>query len=249
MPEELDRPITPHKAALIDWAMERFEIKSMVDLGGCWAVNGGYLLHAARGYGLERGVIVDGIMTQLTKERAKEFPQVELIAGALGAPKIVKKVGKVDAAIMYDILLHQVSPDWNEFLAAYAENVDTLIIFNQNWLGPETIRFVDAFPAEEYVKRVPHTNPAAVAEWYSRHEKRNRELKRPWRDIHYFWQWGITQKDLIGTLWDLGYRIDYLSSYGEYNPKFPEIELIGIIARKREGGRPASEPLPPIGST
>ncbi len=247
MPEEPDRPITPHKAALIDSAMQRFEIKSMVDLGGCWGVHGGYLLHAIREHGLERGVIVDGNITDLTRQRTKEFPQVELIEGALGARKIVKRVGRVDAALMYDILLHQVDPDWDEFLARYAPNVETLIIFNQSWLGPRTIRFVNEFGVEEFIRRVPHGKKSGVREWFSKLDETHPLLKRPWRDIHYIWQWGITQKDLVGILWDLGYRIDFLSNYGEHNPKFPEVELVGIIARKREGSRPSSEPIPPIG--
>ena len=43
---ELDREILPHKTDLIDRALAIHKIRSVVDLGACWGVNGGYSFHA-----------------------------------------------------------------------------------------------------------------------------------------------------------------------------------------------------------
>jgi hypothetical protein len=202
-------------------------------------VNGRYTFYALEQGQLERAVIVDGTITQLTRERAAAWSQLELIEGALGDDDTVKRVGQVDAAIMFDILLHQVSPDWDEFLKRYS-HIDTLIINNQNWLGPQTVRFPE-FDVDEYVSRVLHSSEPRVREWYQKHHEFNDEQGKPWRDIHNFWQWGITEKDLIRVLWDLGYRVDYLFNKGLFYPRFPEIETVHVIARKRHLPHPLIE--------
>ena len=223
--------MNPDKTAVVDRAFARYGITSFVDLGGCWGVNGGYTFHALRRGDVNRAVLVDGSVTELTRQRADEFPQLELIEAALGHPQTVAEVGQVDAAIMFDILLHQVDPDWRDFLGRYG-HIDTVIIHNQGWLGPETVRFID-FDVEEYVRRVFHSSSDSVRDWYERHDELNVTMGRPWRDVHNFWQWGITTKDLIGVLWDLGYRIDSFENHGPFSPRFPEIDVISLVARKR----------------
>ncbi|MFV1989155.1 MAG: hypothetical protein ACC652_00265 [Acidimicrobiales bacterium] len=230
---ELDNPINQNKGLVIEWAFDAYQIDSIVDLGGCWGVNGGYTFHALRLGDMRRAVLVDGRITDLTRQRALEFPQLELVEAALGSRETVEQVGKVDAAIMYDILLHQVDPDWAEFLARYSELVDTLIIHNQGWLGPETVRFPD-FGVDEYIERVYHPSEESVREWYEQHDEMHPGQNKPWRDVHNHWQWGITAKDLVSTLWDLGYRIDFFHNHGHFDPRFEEIEVLSIIARKRD---------------
>ena len=233
VPAEVDVAIDPHKASVVQYGLTRYDITSFVDLGACWGVNGGYTFDGLATQNAARAVIVDGRITDVTRQRAAEYPQVELIEGALGHPDTVAAVGKVDAAIMFDILLHQVGPNWDEFLALYAQNVDTFIIHNQCWLGPETIRFPD-LSADEYIERVYTHDPEPVHGWYARHEEFNDEQQKLWRDVHNFWQWGITAKDLIGTLWDLGYGIDAFENVGLFDPRFPEIEVLSIVARRRD---------------
>jgi hypothetical protein len=228
----LDRAIDRNKGLVIEWALDAYEIKSTVDTGACWGVNGGYTFHALKHGQLDRAVLVDFTVTDLTRERATEYPQLEMIQGALGEMETVDKVGKVDAAIMYDILLHQVNPDWTEVLARYSENVDTLIIHNQCWLGADTVRFPD-LPVEEYLERVYFENPDHIRAWYDRHDEMNEVTQKIHRDSPENWQWGITAKDLIAELWDLGYRIDFFHNHGGFDRRFPEIEVLSIIARKR----------------
>lgn len=228
----IDRPIDPHKASVVEFALANFEIRSIADLGACWGVHAGYLLHALELVELDRAVVVDGSITDLTRERAEPHSQVEFVEAALGEQTTVDKVGKVDAAIMFDILLHQVSPDWPEFLERYSKNVDTLIIHNQGWRGEETVRFPD-FDVDEYLRRVYQHDERGVREWYGRHDEWHEAQQRPWRDVHNFWQWGITTKDLVGTLWDLGYAIEAFENIGPFDPQFTEIEVLSIVAHKR----------------
>jgi len=237
MTNVLDFPVNPHKAAVVDDAFAHYDLASFVDLGGCWRVNGGYAFRALSRGDVNRAVIVDGSVTELTRERGYEYPQLELIEAELGNPQTVARVGQVDAAIMFDILLHQVDPDWRDFLGLYA-HIGTVIIHNPGWLGAETVRFPD-FDVEEYVRRVFHPNSDSIREWYDRHDEFSASMGRPWRDVHSFWQWGITTKDLIGALWDLGYRIDSFDNRGLFSDRFPEIEVISLVARKR------SLPYPP----
>lgn len=145
-PAQWDLPTKPEKMELLDIAHELTGFRSFADLGGCWGVNGAYAFHAAGlcGGELERAVIVDGNVTPRTRQRATAYPKLELVQGLLGERTAMEAVGRVDALIMFDILLHQVDPDWDEFLRLWLERARTVIIFNQNWLGtPKTIRFVD----------------------------------------------------------------------------------------------------------
>lgn len=86
-------------------------------------------------------------------ERAKKFNNLQLIKGAFNDKEIIKELGNVDAAIMYDILLHQVSPNWDEILEMYSKQISTLIIYNQNWIGDNTVRFID-LGLDKYLKDV-----------------------------------------------------------------------------------------------
>ncbi len=238
-------PIRGSKARLIDFAVERFGVRSIVDLGACWGVDGGYTFHAVRQHGLGRAVIVDGVITDGTRKTAAEHPQVQLIQGALGDPKIAELVGQVDAAILFDVLLHQVDPDWDELLELYSERAETLIIYNQGWLGSDTIRLVD-FDVDTYIRRVPHSDPERLRSWYQRLDEHCEQESKPWRDVHYFWQWGITAADLVAAIWRLGYRVEVMRNMGGWRG-FPDWELVGLICHRRSdrrGGEEIPRPLP-----
>src|SRR5947209_12278611 len=125
----LDVPIHPIKAHLLSAAIKRYRLKSLVDVGGCWGVNGGYSFYALS-EGAEQIVIADGEITELTRTRAAGDPRIELRQGMLGDARFVASLPRCDAAIVFDVLLHQVAPDWNEFLALYAERVDHFVIYN-----------------------------------------------------------------------------------------------------------------------
>lgn len=230
---ELDIACKPVELDLIDRAFSRLKVRSFVDLGACWGVNAGYSFHALDRFDIQRAVVVDRQVTRLTHERAAYYPRLELVESALGAPATIDRVGRVDCAIVFDVLLKQVSPDWNDLLAAYAEKVNSFVIFNRNWYGgAHTVRFPD-FSLEEYLRRVYHSDAARVREWFGRHDQESETPGQPWRDSCGFWQWGITQKDLVARLWDLGFRVDFFQSYGQFSARFSEVRNDALIAVRR----------------
>jgi hypothetical protein len=109
-------PLHPIKLRVIDAAFERGDVRSVADLGGVWAVDGGYTFHALERHEPERAVLVDESVTPATAERARRHPQLEIVEGGFGDPAIAERVGRVDAVIMFDVLLHQVDPDWDEVM-------------------------------------------------------------------------------------------------------------------------------------
>ena len=232
--KEFDRPIFPHKRDLITEAFRLHTITSLVDIGGCYGVNGGYTFHALALSSIDRAFILDGRITDLTKKRAEQWPQVTLLQGDLGDPRFIEQIGYVDAAICYEVLLHQVAPNWDEFLRAYAERVRVLIIYNQNYMGSkETLRFIDE-GIEGYFKHTPYREMVReknVQEWFGKHDQLCPELNRKWRDVHFYWQWGITQSDLIRVLWEAGFQVDYLQNYGFW-PGKSTIQNQGLICSK-----------------
>lgn len=196
------------KTDLISTALNRYDIKSIVDLGACWGVHGGYMFHALDNGKIERAYIVDGHLTDPTIEKAKDYPQLQLIGGALGDRKIADRIGNVDAIIMYDIILHQVAPNWDEFLSIWGAKTKNLIIYNQNWTkGDDVIRFIDKGP-DWFIENVPHTNADGVRNWFKKHDEFNADTGGKMRDVHYFWQWGIPLERLTEKLEQLGFTID-----------------------------------------
>ena len=63
-----------------------------------------------------------------------------------------------------------------------------------------------------------------MVEWFSRHDEFNTEQGVPYRDIYNFWQWGITQKDIITTL-----ELVYLKRYGAFDRSKPWVVNDGMI--------------------
>lgn len=39
---------------------------------------------------------------------------------------------------------------------------------------------------------------------------------KPWGDIHNVWQWGITDKDLVRIMNQLGFDLVYYRNYGQF---------------------------------
>jgi hypothetical protein len=225
--------LTPSKLALIDKALESYDLRSIVDLGACWGVHGGYTFHALNSGKISKAYVVDGHLTPETVEHAKKYSQLTLISGQLGDKNIADRIGSVDAIIMYDILLHQVAPDWDEFLEIWGKTSRHLIIYNQNWTKDNrVIRFVDE-DVEWYLKNVPHNDDESVRSWYPKHCQFNQELGRKWRDVHYFWQFGIPFDALCKKLNDIGFAVDFSDHDTPFNDKYPWVMCDAILATKK----------------
>jgi hypothetical protein len=228
--DEVDGAPLPIKTAMISDAVSRYGLQSVMDVGACWHVNGGYALHALAA-GVKRAAILDGYVTRLTREKTRGDVRVSLHEGSLGDAAFVNSLPRCDAAIIYDVLLHQVDPHWPDFLARYAQRVDHFIIYNQDWTGEHTVRFPD-FDLEWYVANVPEDREFASS-WYAQHEQLCPWLGRKWRDAYHHWQWGITSTDIIATMHRLGFRLDWFNNFGRWSEQHPRIALNGYLFSRR----------------
>lgn len=228
-----DLPIKVSKASFAQRAFEKHQFSSFADLGGCWGVNAGYALHLLERNQIDRAYVVDGNVTKLSRERGARFPQLSFVSGLLGDPAIINKVGQVDALLMFDILLHQVDPDWDRFIEEWSAKVKAIIVYNQMWAqGDTTVRFVDR-GRDWYKQHVHYGDGARVDQWFSRLDEVDPASGRRWRDVYYFWQFGITRPDLIRHVESLGFRLDCFERFGSFKGN-PWIQNEGFVFIRRE---------------
>lgn len=224
--------LLPEKLALLDAAMSHADTSSFADLGGVWGVEGGYTFHLLDRHRISAASLVDTHPTEKVRRAAKAYPALRIIQGNFGRSEVVADVGKVDLAIMFDVLLHQVTPDWDEVVRRYAFNTDCLVVYNQQWVGSEsTVRLLD-LGKQEYFNNVPH-NPRQdpYDRLFDRLDEIHPDHGRPWRDVHHVWQWGITDQDLISVAADAGLRLVLKENYGQFG-RLKNFENHGFIFRR-----------------
>lgn len=229
----LFRLTVQEKIDLIDRAFSSLGIESFADLGGVWRVEGAYTFHALDKHKVKDAALVDTHLTPNVVERAKKYPQLRLINGNFGNQTVVDQVDKVDAVLLYDVLLHQVSPDWDGILEMYAKNVPTFLIYNQQWTGSEqTVRLLD-LGEEEYFRNVPHNRRQPnYKHLFEKLDQKHPDHDRTWRDVHHIWQWGITDAALESKMSDLGYELKYKKNCGRFG-RLPNFENHAFIFVRR----------------
>jgi hypothetical protein len=209
-------PLTPPKLEVLDFAFRRLGASSFADLGSAYRVDGGYSFYAIDVCGATRAVLVDTHPTDRLLAGAAERNQVEVIQGNFGDPGVIEKIGEVDAIVVFDVLLHQVAPDWDELLALYAPRTRLFIVHNPQWLGPKTVRLLD-LGEEKFLASVPQIRNETVYraaidrpdEIAPAHGRRN-------RDVHHLWQWGITDEDLMSRMRSLSFALRYFQDHGYF---------------------------------
>lgn len=233
----VSHPIVPNKARYLIDAFEAHRIRSFADLGGSWGVLGGYSYLALMTFDIERGYLVDAFVPPEVPTRFAPYSQFSIVKGVFGLPKTIDAVPAVDAILMFDILLHQVAPDWDQILARYASKTRYLLIYNQQWVGgAKTIRLTD-LPPEDYLRNTPFAaDPdrsgalAAVQGIYAGfgapHKGFGGKERKDCPDI---WQWGITDKDLIAKCSDLGFSLVSQVNHGPFSASFPDFENHGFV--------------------
>lgn len=221
-PPSLSNPsLNKDKIDLIDFAIQSLNIRSLADLGGVWRVDGGYTFYALDKYNLSNAVLVDTHPTDITRERSRNYAQLRFMQGNFGNKQIAGEVGQVDAVVLFDVLLHQVAPDWDQILEMYGAQTQCLIIFNRQWIeSNHTIRLLD-LGEEEYFQHVPHSRTEEPYDnLFQKMYQINPEHDRIWKDVHFIWQWGITDADLLSKAASLGFAMQYFRNYGRVdNPK------------------------------
>ena len=130
---------------------------------------------------------------------------------------VVRSIGAVDVILMFDVLLHQVMPDWDEILRIYSSVSPCFLIYNPQFIASEkTVRLLD-LGEQEYFANVPHDRSCPTyRHLFEKMYELHPQHKRIWRDIHNVWQWGITDDDLSRKLKDLGYVMQYYKNCGQW---------------------------------
>lgn len=127
------------KGELIDYTFARCSPRptSFADLGGVWGVHGAYTFYALEAHQPQSALLVDDKLATEVVDRAKGHPQLQLLKANFGTDSIASRVRGVDAIFLFDVLLHQVGPDWDRILEMYAGTAKYLLIYNQQWNGRE----------------------------------------------------------------------------------------------------------------
>lgn len=200
------------KLQAIDFAVERVQARSVADLGGVWAVEGGYVRYALERPGVEHGVLVDTGITDAVRAAAAADPRLRLVAGEFGATSSVAAVGEVDVVLLFDVLLHQVAPDWDEVLRRYAQTSRCIVVVEPTWTGNEVVRLWD-LGEDGYRAATP--SDGAQPDW-SRLDEVHPRYGRPHRDVHEYWQWGLPDAARRKVMTDLGWRCVYWADHGPW---------------------------------
>lgn len=206
--------LDPVKLTALDVAHGRFGLRSAADLGAVWAVDAGYAVHVARKFGVEQVIVVDEDFTPAASRAVESAANMRLVKGNFGDQRVANAVGRVDAIVLFDVLLHQVAPDWNQILELYAAQTSCFILAGP-WYrqaGP-SVRLLE-LGEERYLQTVVEQdiNRGLFGRLDELHEQRG----RPWRDVHDVWQWGITDSDLRGRLATLGFELVHYDDRGTW---------------------------------
>ncbi len=214
-------PIEPHlglvsaKLHLIDFALKR-TARIFADLGGMWKVNGGYSVYCAD-HGAQQVTLVDYQVTpEFLNEQGKR-KNLRFLQRNFALQETAREVNEVDCVMLFDVLLHQVKPDWDDVLRYYAPYTKLFLIFNQQFTGAHTVRLIEQ-GREWYLRHVPSA-PEDTPEYRDLFEKMNVPHPRysdgrTYRDMHDVWQWGITDDDLKRVMNELGFRAIYEQDCG-----------------------------------
>lgn len=209
------------KVDIVDQAFSSFGAQSFADLGAVSPPESAYTSYALDKYTVQDAVLVDTEITPAVTERAKKYPQLRVINGDYGSQAVVDQVGGVDAIFLFDVLLHQVAPDWDDLLEMYAKNVRLLAIYNRQWIGSDTtVRLLD-LGEKEYYRKVPaDPKEEPYKNLFKKLDEKHPYAGRPWRDVSSIWQWGITDDDLESTAARLGFKLLYKKWCGQLGEHF-----------------------------
>jgi hypothetical protein len=205
--------------------------RSFADLGGNWNVDGCYTHFALDHYDIERAFLVDTDFSDSTIERSKSYKNLQVVRGNFGDASTIDAIGSVDVIFLFDVLLHQVRPNWDEILRLYSTKTKVMAIYNQQFTNfQSTTRLLD-LGWDEYFANVPHTR-----EEYATLLQKTNEIhpihNRPYRDLHNYWQWAITDDDLIATARRLGFSLGYYANCGQFG-NLPQCEEHAFIFSSR----------------
>jgi hypothetical protein len=207
------------KLRLIDHVFQsaRPSARSFADLGGVWKVDCAYSRYTLKKHNVKRGIVVDTDFPQKLEEKLSRDSRLRLIHGDFASPEVASRVGQVDVIFLFDVLLHQANPSWDVVLSMYADKTSCLVIYNQQYILGNTSVRLTSLPFEEYLALTPGGRDEVYRQVYAHGDEIHPEYKKPWRDIHNIFQWGITDHDLRSSMNGLGFQEVFSRNYGKFS--------------------------------
>jgi len=203
----------------IDVAVDTLGSSSFVDLDMGQPL-GAHALYAIDKPRVRSGVLADArrgrprdqILSAI--EHATERPGLRVVDGDPFTAATIAEIGSVDAAFLFNLLLHAAVPDWRQVLELYASDTSCFVVANPQWReGEDAVRLIE-LGREPYLAAVP---PSARHErLFDRLDAWHPTEKRPHRDAMTVWQWGITDRALSAELAELGFHLEYERSLGSF---------------------------------
>lgn len=209
--------VDKNKLQLITDTFRNFNFNSFADLGGVWKVNAAYTLFTLKKFKIERSFIVDTDFNIKADQKLAVFHNVLKIHGDFSKDEVIQKIAKVDAVFLFDVLLHQANPDWDEILTKYSKITGCFIIYNQQWIASDVTFRLTNLELEEYKKIMPWQRDSLFEYVYDHKSEINEKHNKPWKDIHSIFQWAISDKDLRKKMRDLGYKEFFYKNYGSFS--------------------------------
>ena len=207
------------KLRLIDHAFNLINpsANSFADLGGIWKVNAAYTFYILKRFHIDRAFLVDTSFTPRVNKRASRYSQLTSIRENFGTASVQRTISHVDIVLMFDVLLHQVRPNWDEILKAYSDVADCFVIFNQQYVESEkTFRLTD-LSLEAYKAIVPTRREKLYDFIFSHKSEENSTHKRAWIDIPDIFQWAITDDALRTVMQKLNFQEVYYRNCGPFS--------------------------------
>ncbi len=222
------------KARAIDYVFSAMNprARSFADLGGVWNVDAAYTFYILGKYAIHAACLVDTDFSSKVLKKSRRYAHLSVLPANFGDPGVPEQIGPVDVILLFDILLHQVKPDWDEILELYAPFTRAFVIFNPQFTGSEsTVRLLD-LGESEYFNNIPHDKDSSLyrslfENMYELHPQHH----KLWRDIHNVWQWGITNSDLRAELTALGFSEIYHKNCGQFS-SLPNFENHAFVFLK-----------------
>ncbi len=208
------------KKMLIDslFAIADDKINTIADLGGVYKVHGAYSFYTIQKHHVSKVIQVDTELTQDYLDSCRRYNQISSLEMNFADADAVSKIGNVDAIYLFDELLHQVDPDWDEILELYSNKTKYFVIFNQMFTKSEkTVRLLD-LGFDEYFKHVPFEREHPLSQnLINKTYEINPEHGKIWRDVHHVFQWGITVNDLIDKMGSMNFELLYRTFLGKFS--------------------------------
>lgn len=227
--------LNPHKLDLINLTFQKIipNAISFADLGGTWRVNGGYTFYTIDKYNIKSAFLVDTNINNLILSKTNEYKNLTLVNDNFGENTAIDQLGELDAIFLFDVLLHQVKPDWDEVLKRYSSICNCMVIFNPQFTNSEnTLRLTD-LGNEEYLENTPYDkdHPTYKSFLEKKNEITHYDPNRTIKDSHVLWQWGIVDKDLYAKMEDLGFSLQFYQNLGNF-PNLNNFENHAFIFKK-----------------